>query len=200
MDPLSHYVREVFPKKLRREIQCKSNDTSLNGTQRLGLILPTRTKEVCQYPCHYMQEGKHKEEQYGTWKKRLTEPSGAAANPEPNKRQRHQQLANLHVSPVHTDTAMSWGYFNNPCCSDDECHVMVESDSEEDEDGKNNESEEISGTIACNRELMMEDILHGYYVDDEYDVKDMEEDGEYSENLKWEYVSLLLNGCHHHLC
>ena len=43
---------------------------------------------------------------------------------------------------------------------------MVESDNEEDEDGKNGESEEISGDIVCNQDTM-EDILHGYNADDE---------------------------------
>jgi hypothetical protein len=36
----------------------------------------------------------------------------------------------------------------------------------------------------------MEEILHGYNEDNEYDVKDMEEDGEYSESLKWEYMDI----------
>jgi hypothetical protein len=68
------------------------------------------------------------------------------------------------MSPV--NTAMTGGYLINLPCSGGECYEMVESDNEEDEDGKNGESEEISGDIVCNQDTM-EDILHGYNADDE---------------------------------
>ena len=55
------------------------------------------------------------------------------------------------------------------------------------EDGINGESEEIQADELCQEELTEENLLHGYVHDSNYDPQNMEEDGEFVEELEWEY-------------
>jgi hypothetical protein len=74
-----------------------------------------------------------------------------------------QQLANLCISPI--STVLTWGNNNQPICS----YVItpvVTSKSEDKEDGRNVESEDISVETVHIQELTMVDILHGYNIDD----------------------------------
>jgi len=97
-----------------------------------------------------------------------------------------QQLANLRMSPVDTD--LTWGH-NNQLNFANSC-VMYESDSDDEEDGTNGESEEISAEEVHLQVLTDDDILNGYVPDDRYNITDMEEDEEYSEDLEWEYADI----------
>ena len=63
-------------------------------------------------------------------------------------------------------------------------------ESSDEEDGINGDSEDILGDIIDTVELTQEDILYGYTPDDQYNVTEMEEEGEYYENIEWEYSDI----------
>jgi hypothetical protein len=99
----------------------------------------------------------------------------------------YQQIANLCMSSV--DDAMTQPITNNqPIAGDADAVPDPSEDSDdEQEDGHNGDSEEIVADEVCVEELTTEDILHGYVQDSVYNPAYMEDDGEYTEELEWQY-------------
>jgi hypothetical protein len=67
---------------------------------------------------------------------------------------------------------------------------VYQSDSDNEEDRKNGDSEEISVEEVHLQVLTDDNILNGYVPDDHYIIADMEEDREYLEDLEWEYTDI----------
>ena len=77
---------------------------------------------------------------------------------------------------------------NQPIAGDTDAVPDPSEDSDdEQEDGQNGDSEEIVADEVCVKELTTEDILHGYVQDSVYNPAYMEDDGEYTEELEWQY-------------
>lgn len=166
--------------------------TDLNGMALLRMsrfnfdsMYPTGTKGVVNVAVPSVGNTKAQSR-----KKRSTASiSGGATIQEKRQSQRNQQLANIRMSPIGATIESNLGN-NQPLC---EAGFQIDNahfESEDDEDGINGELEEISADVLEFQQLTEEDILHGYTADEQYNTATMEEDGEYSEQLDWEYVDV----------
>jgi hypothetical protein len=122
-------------------------------------------------------------------------PSGDRASDTRNADviRRNQQLANLRTSAVDSSNIHGnqpirpGGVSTRSTCRNNSVPTEdVETDSDE-EDGVNGESEEIIAEDLRQEELTEENLLHGYVHDTNYNPQNMEEDGEFVEDLEWEY-------------
>jgi hypothetical protein len=115
--------------------------------------------------------------------------SGGATPQEKRQSRQRQQVANIRMNPVCAILDSNLG--NNQPLRQTAFGTAVEHvESEDEEDGMNGESKEISDEVMEFPQLTDDDILHGYTADEQYNTENMEEDGEYSEPLDWEYVDV----------